>query len=165
MKKVLYLIKKSKWVVLSLLSIIGFSSCDTIQQKVEYGCPNADYTTKGSIFDEAGKPLKDIKITSTSGIKINDSTWYWNTYDMPTGKSDDKGNYSLTVSQYPPYSENKYVIKTVFEDIDGESNGGSFEKDSIIAGCKDSFTQISKQEGTWYMGEFELKKDMILKKK
>ncbi|MDR2145367.1 MAG: radical SAM-associated putative lipoprotein, partial [Tannerella sp.] len=62
MKKV---IKTTNAIISLLLGILGFSNCDndSVEHRVEYGTPFADFTVKGKVTDNVTKkPVKGIRI-------------------------------------------------------------------------------------------------------
>lgn len=48
----------------SLLSLLGFSSCDSEggDEPCLYGTPRATYNIKGKVIDTDGKPINGIKV-------------------------------------------------------------------------------------------------------
>ena len=44
--------------------------------------------------------------------------------------------------------------KLIFNDIDGEANGGTFKSDSVCMKDMES-KQIKKGDGNWYLGTYE----------
>ena len=52
-------------------------------------------------------------------------------------------------------------VTVVFEDIDGDANGGEFEKAEATPEVK----RTKKGDKSWYGGAFETRADVVLKKK
>lgn len=100
-----------------LLAVSGFTGCETIGGgRVMYGTPHATFEVKGVVTDEAGEPVRDIKIVVTDGDK--------NRYDgeLTVGITDGSGNYRMVGSWF---GGSDLVVTT--EDIDVDKNGGEFE--------------------------------------
>ena len=110
-----------------ILGLLGFSSCERIGWGVcMYGEPHADFKALGTVSDENGKPIEGIRVAiqqhrhyeNTSGVIYDQNDWYEN----DTLYTDDKGAYQLIRSVF----ESPNDVKIVFEDIDGEENGGEY---------------------------------------
>lgn len=101
---------------LSLLTILGFSSCSDDEGIVDipcmYGVPLANYQFKGSVTDAEGNPIKgiEVKISSAEDVVSTDS----------------EGAFKTDFSSYADGSHS-----VTFTDIDGEENGGEFTSKQI----------------------------------
>ena len=162
--------KKKRWNVESLLSgalaLLGFAGCTNINDAPDlYGTPSVDYKVIGTVTDEQGKPLKDIQV-----IVKNPNGWSY--YDDNTSReslppqvipdtlyTDKDGKF--TSNNVHAISVSKFTVE--IQDIDGEANGGEFLQKQLT---KNDFNKkrIKKGKG-FYQGEYELSKDVQLKRK
>lgn len=127
------------------LVLLGFSSCESTDPRVEYGTPSADYKVKGKVVsDTAEDPIKNIRVVMIENEEESAS------YLMgDTVSTDIKGEFEINTHRFP---YNEFKIK--FEDIDGELNGEFEDKAEVI-----QFQNSDYKEGvSWYKGEAE--KDM-----
>ena len=145
-----------------LLGLLGFSSCARIGWGLDmYGAPNADFKARGTVSDENGKPIEGIRVAiqqhrhydNTPGVIYDQNDWYEN----DTLYTDDKGTYLLTRSVFASPDD----VKIVFEDIDGEENGGEYAS----AEAAPAITRTKKGDNSWYGGAFEVQADVKLRKK
>ena len=162
--------KKKRWNVESLLSgalaLLGFAGCSNIKDAPDlYGTPSVDYKVIGTVTDEQGKPLKDIQV-----IVKNPNGWSY--YDDNTSReslppqvipdtlyTDKDGKF--TSNNVHAIGISKFTVE--IQDIDGEANGGEFLHKQLT---KNDFNEkrIKKGKG-FYQGEYELSKDVQLKRK
>ena len=140
----------------SLIGALGFTSCDLpFIPRTEYGTPNCDFKVDITVQDEAGNPLKGIKVTPVlipgrkqDGSEIREELRTVTTDE--NGKATDKINFfGIT-----------HPIRVVFEDTDGDLNGGTFAKDSM------DFTPVQTKQGDnhWYSGEYTISGTKKMKK-
>uniref|UniRef100_A0AB33JIS7 Radical SAM-associated putative lipoprotein n=1 Tax=Prevotella sp. GTC17262 TaxID=3236797 RepID=A0AB33JIS7_9BACT len=150
-------IKLNRWyyaLLASLLAMLGFESCDFTGAD-EYGTPIVSYQVKGNVKGDAGA-LKGIRVIAKTR----------NPYDVQrrdTVYTDANGHFSTKKLQGFGSSVLKEELVIVYEDVDGEANGGTFEKDSL-KGAEVTITQKEKGAG-WYEGHFEVTADKKLNKK
>lgn len=101
---------KLLWMLFSLLGFASACSDDDEQEQngnlCMYGCPSVTFSVKGTVTDEAGRPIPGIRV----GIK--------NGY--PTEFTDDKGAFAFTKSTLSTIPE-PAVLQ--FTDVDGADNG------------------------------------------
>ena len=144
------------------LGLLGFSSCGWLGIGVcMYGEPHADFKAIGSVTDQSGKPIEGIRVAvqqhrhyeNSESVIYDQNDWY----DNDTLFTDSEGKYELVRSVFSAPN----MVTIVFEDIDGEENGGEFEK----AEANPKLTQTKKGDKSWYGGAFEAKADAVLKKK
>lgn len=144
------------------LGLLGFSSCSWLGIGVcMYGEPHADFKAIGTVKDNVGNPVEGIQVAikqhrhyeNTSSVIYDQNDWY----DADTVFTDSSGSYELTRSVF----SEPHNVTVVFEDIDGEENGGEFEK----AEANPKVTQTKKGDKSWYGGAFETRADVVLKKK
>jgi putative lipoprotein (rSAM/lipoprotein system) len=58
-----FLIERANWILAGILSILGFPGCHLEKYGLEeYGVPYATFSFRGTVIDEVGKPVKDIKV-------------------------------------------------------------------------------------------------------
>ena len=140
----------------SLIGALGFTSCDLpFIPRTEYGTPNCDFKVDITVQDEAGNPLKGIKVTPVlipgrkqDGSEIREELRTVTTDE--NGKATDKINFfGIT-----------HPIRVVFEDTDGDLNGGTFAKDSM------DFAPVQTKQGDnhWYSGEYTISGTKKMKK-
>ena len=156
--------KKKRWNVESFLSgalaLLGFAGCSNIKDAPDlYGTPSVDYKVLGTVTDEQGKPLKGIQVV------VNDPNL--GSYDesgthqeIPDTLYTDKDG-KFTSNNVHAIGISKFTVE--IQDIDGEANGGEFLQKQLT---KNDFNEkrIKKGKG-FYQGEYELSKDVQLKRK
>ena len=151
-----------KFLASTALGLLGFSSCEWLGIGVcMYGEPHADFKAIGTVTDNAGKPVEGIRVAvqqhrhyeNSDSVIYDQNDWY----DNDTIFTDSNGKYELMRSVFS--SPNRVTV--VFEDIDGEENGGEFEK----AEANPKVTQTKKGDKNWYGGAFQAEADVRLKKK
>ena len=144
------------------LGLLGFSSCNWLGIGVcMYGEPHADFKAIGSVTDNAGKPVEGIRVAvkqhrhyeNTSSVIYDQNDWY----DADTVFTDSSGSYELVKSVF----DAPHDVSVVFEDIDGAENGGEFETAIAMPEIK----RTKKGDKSWYGGAFEVRADVVLKKK
>lgn len=135
MKRLLYL----------LFALLGFviDGC----ARAEYGTPHVTFHLTARVVDEEGTPIQGIHVKTSEGEN----------FDYQTGISDYLGNIDATGTVWPG---SQYEV--VFEDIDGELNGGEFE---TLTTATNAY-QIKGSKGEWYEGGYAANMgDVVLKKK
>lgn len=141
-------------ILASLISLLGFESCDSTGTE-EYGTPIVSYQVKGNVKGDTGSDLRGIQVT----IKSRN---YRETQGRDTAYTDANGNFEMKKLKTYGESYLKNELVVTFEDVDGEANGGTFEKDSL-KGMQVTIVQKKKGEH-WYGGDFEVTADKKLKK-
>ena len=119
----------------------------------EYGTPTVDFHVVGQVTDAEGKPIEGIRVTTRGYYDFNDGTMEQTTY------TDKEGRYAtkeVTSGWIDP------GMKVVFEDVDGEANGGLFAADSISSDAM-AKEKVKKGDGNWYEGGYELTANAKLK--
>ena len=129
----------------ALLTMLGFSGCEDVNGRCEYGTPNCDFKVDLTVVDENGKGIKGIRVVPSERL----------TYDKDTLYTDETGKAVGNYDQAWPYDE----VKFYFADVDGEANG-SFKRDSLTVKAE----KLKGGSGNWYEGEFALKGTKTLKK-
>jgi len=148
-------VRINRWynaLVTALLSMLGISSCggESGEAACEYGTPYVDYQVKGIVTDEAGTPIKGIRVSvpyaggeSEAGLST---------------ETDASGQYVL--QEFTSYHNDCIV----FEDIDGDANGGQFLSETVDIE-EMSKVQLEKGGEGWYGGKYEVTANMKLQKK
>ena len=144
------------------LGLLGFSSCEWLGIGVcMYGEPHADFKAIGTVKDNAGKPVEGIQVAikqhrhyaNNENVIYDQNDWY----DNDTVYTDSNGKYEMVRSVF----EAPHDVTVVFEDIDGDANGGEFEKAEATPEVK----RTKKGDKSWYGGAFQVEADVVLKKK
>ena len=146
----------------AVVGILGFAACedgilDPDNYKNDdlcmYGSPHADFRALGSATDEGGNPISGIRV-------VLHKEWSWrDTFvENDTLYTDSKGEFLLKPRNHP---EQPHKITIVFDDVDGEENGGEFESLTV----QPEIVQIKDGDHNWFTGSYEAKADVQLKKK
>ena len=153
---------KLRWQRLSLwlIGILGFGSCDKIENAINdigseadmYGTPVAIYNFEVKVTDEAGTPIPGIQVTPMSGTAGGNAYQAGNPI-----ATDAKGVASGRIAVFPE------TFQLSLEDIDGEENGGCFEPETILYD-ELHFQQTSKPDGAWDRGAFTGKVTKVLRR-
>ena len=144
-----------------VLAVLGFAGCEKAWNgECEYGSPSVDYRVIGEVTDEAGKPLSGIRvIVQDKYLLSKDGDYHTYYHEGDTVYTDAQGAFQSAKIQ----SGGIYQQRVVFDDVDGEANGGEFR--SVDMSIKDfDSKQIKKGDG-WYDGDFELSTKVQMKKK
>ena len=146
--------KTFKSLIAAVLGLLGFASCedpvDIGGDICMYGQPYAEFKALGTVKNEAGKPVEGIRVAVRQTLRGQSE------YVDDTVYTDSKGAYLLSRQAFsgPDY------VRIVFEDVDGTENGGEFEK----AETKPTIKQTKDGSG-WFDGAYEVKADVVMKKK
>lgn len=138
------------------LAALGFTSCDGLwNSPVEYGSPIVHYQVIGRVTDEAGNPIKGIKVTVADRYNYNGSAdgKVDSVYTDEAGKYASKQLRSMTIDE----------VCVVMADVDGDANGGTFANDTV-KNKEIVRKQTKKGDGNWDNGTYELTADKKLKK-
>ena len=146
----------------TLLSLLGFSSCGENGLggggECLYGTPTSTFQVKGNVTDEEGNPIQGIK----TKVEVKYGRWAKDSIAYTDSNGNYLlGNYSMTGS---PTSQKEDIVKVIFEDVDGEANGGTFANDTV-QGKDLTIKQTSERDGSWYLGSYEITANAKLKKK
>jgi len=138
------------WILSSIMTLLGFSSCDLSGSMVMYGVPSADYLVGGKVTDKTGKPINGIKVdvvVEAEGCKLGEQTV----------NTDQTGAYEVKLEVFPSSTAS---LNVYFEDTDGEANGGLFKSDSL----KNVSTKLDKKNSdSWFVGTYKANADITLK--
>ena len=149
---------KKKWyriangALSALLVLLGFEACT--EESEEYGTPIVDYHVVGQVTNAEGEPIEGIRVTTRGYFNFHDGTTEQATYTDKDGHFATKEMRSISIDP---------MMRVVFEDVDGEANGGVFAKDSVMADAM-TRTQVGKGDGHWYDGKYELRVNKKLRK-
>ena len=139
-------------VLSGLLALLGFSACseeggDNILP--EYGTPTVDFQIKGQVTDAEGNPIEGIQVITKPayGVYTDVTNGSWKKAD--TTYTDAEGNFESSLLQSVAMEG-----KLLFEDVDGEANGGTFQTDSASLQEAEA-VQLEEGHG-WYDGRYEL---------
>ena len=147
----------------SLIGALGFTSCDLhFIPRTEYGTPNCDFKVDITVQDETGNPLKGIKVSPILISTYNKLNYTGTTStaehreELASIETDASGKASGSYNLFGVTKD----IRVIFEDADGDLNGGTFAKDSM------DFTpvQTGKGDNHWYSGEYTISGTKKLKK-
>ncbi|MDO4185322.1 MAG: radical SAM-associated putative lipoprotein [Bacteroidales bacterium] len=160
MKKKVY--KVMNLLLGSVVTMLGFESCGDDSpfgggDVVEYGVPHATYRVVGTVTDQNGKPIEGIK------VKMIVDTPY-EVIEHGATQTDIKGKYTTGEWEYA----NEFLsdnVKVVFNDEDGDANGGKFASDTLLMKDlnKTKYANAPKHDH-WSSGSFEFSADIKLKK-
>lgn len=114
---------------------IGATSCIPVAM---YGTPHVDFHLSARVVDAEGNPIQ--------GIEAHIKEYQW--FDHNTGISDYQGYINAVGHMWP---NTEYTV--VFDDIDGEYNGGVFE--TLELDISDKVKQTKKGDGDWYQGAYK----------
>lgn len=151
----------------ALMGILGFSSCgkDGLNPfsgggdaRCMYGQPSATFKLVGTVKDEAGKPVKGIRVIYNpyADKDINEVKYYLDTlYTDASGKfSSDRLKYS-----WPEIPAHELIVS----DVDGATNGEY--KDEKVPAARIKSSHSKQGSNGWYEGTFTLSSDVVVKKK
>lgn len=153
--------KTNKWMTRLLsgaLVALGFTACDDENNPedypLEYGTPTVEYRVKGTVTDEAGNPIENIRVIIRNAW---DNTP--NPYADDTVYTDKQGAFANEMNTTGGIDKQKVY----FDDINGEANGGTFQPDSTSLTDME-VTQVKEGSGNWYQGQYEFTVEKKLKK-
>ncbi len=135
-----------------LLVMLGFSGCDNIGADM-YGTPYADFSIKGTVADEDGKPIPSATVI------IRDLGYKGGNLDYPDLYIDENYNNVLTTDSEGQYGVTRqgFASETLFRIVakDASHESDSLEVTLAPPGSND----------TWYEGEAKETVNITLKKK
>lgn len=138
------------------LGFLGVAMVDSCVAKAEYGSPHADFEAKGVVTDEEGKGIQGIRVVISAEYPnpvfepITDTLW-----------TNHNGEYVTGESYIDDYFAYKDSVKLEFEDVDGQENGGEFQKVSIEV----PVFKVKDGDGNWYYGAYEAGANVTMIKK
>ena len=165
-------LKLKNWLLVSLMSALGLSSCHCHRQlaepeeqgasavkereemKLMYGVPTMNYMIRGQVKDADGKPVKDVRVNMLEhGMEISDGelqgdpervkVWL----DATSVATDKDGRFVLTNNGRP-----REQVRLLVRDVDGNANG-SFRNRLLEVDV--SPTDVDRTNaGGWNQGTF-----------
>ena len=154
-------------VLSTLLSMLGYGCSSSTNELVEmygvpvmeYGTPYAEYKMMGQVTDENGSPINNIK-TSAKNVVVSSLGTVYGCYGLDSTKTDVSGKYTISFKGFPSNPETKLIV----EDIDGESNGGEFQSDTLDVDFEKA-VKVKDGDENWNVGTYEVYQDIKMKKK
>lgn len=145
-------LRKAFKCVIFTVFIAGVSACsdeDFVLDPSLNMAGNANYTVSGTIKDEHGNPLENIRVATSFSLGID-----LHRIERDTLYSGQDGKFSKFYMTYPPFS-----VTFKFEDIDGSSSGGAFKTAEMTAAP----IQTEKSSGS-FMGSYSITADIVLER-
>ena len=115
-----------------------------------YGAPDVDFTVKGKVTDESGKPIPGISVSLSEVFGTDEGFKPFNLLDSV--KTDENGAYIIYGGGYIK------EIQVKAEDVDGPLNGGEFAADSTHL-TVDVYSYPLKDNG-FYWGAYDVNLDI-----
>lgn len=139
-------------IVAAIVSVFGLHGCDI--HAVDYGCPCAEFTMKGTVTTEENTPLEDIRVTvEVWSVAGNDKRQMYE----KTTCTDADGKVSVNTGfVYVPDS-----VSVKIDDVDGEANGGDFQSQVLSP----KVVMTKDKDGEWFEGSYESTFNVKLQKK
>lgn len=141
------LLKLSRY-VLGVLGIACVSACDNDEDDdlggtlCMYGTPTADFVVNGKVVNADGEPINGIAVYADDMYGREETVY-----------TEADGSFSLRQKSWFPQNN----VDLIFEDQDGEENGGYFGKK------EESVALVKTQEGDgWYAGVFSSEEDITV---
>ena len=146
-----------KWLLGSLLTLLGFSGCERIGIfRTEYGVPHADFKLVGDVKDAKGKGIEGVRVVFTPYPEAPEEQQKW---ESDTRYSDSQGHFALERLKHGwPDGAGKAAVK--FEDVVGADHGAF--KTKVLTGSELTVTQTKKGDKHWYSGEYTIQADAVL---
>ena len=143
-KKIKISVNKLLAYFITLLGIGGacaMGGCMYGSPAMEYGTPTATFKVHGQVSSEDQEKIPNIQAIM----------------ERDTGYTDDQGNYSVQLQEFP--HDQEFLLE--FKDVDGEENGSYQAMDTTIKFIDPEFIN---PEGGWYEGETSKELNISLKK-
>ena len=153
-----------KQLAAAVLGVLGFASCNKEENienmMVMYGQPYAAFKALGSVTDQSGKPIEGIRVAVTQHRHFANTYYVYydqnDWYEYDTLYTDTKGVFLLNKDIFDAPTD----VTIVFEDIDGDEHGGTFESAEVTP----DITRKEKGKG-WYNGSYEVEAKVKMRKK
>ncbi|MBR1798511.1 MAG: radical SAM-associated putative lipoprotein [Bacteroidales bacterium] len=173
-------LKLKQWLILSLMSALGFGACKShksvvepqMEEKIEeieerseirlmYGVPTMDYRVRGKVIDENGKPVSGVKLNMLEpGIEATADTVYGDQENVKkylqntSVTSDEDGRFEVSFQGVP-----QEEVRVLARDVDGSANGQF--KNQLLNIKVDESSVDKKEAKGWNRGSF--KKEVTIK--
>lgn len=139
-------------IVAAIVSVFGLHGCDI--HAVDYGCPYAEFSLKGTVTDEENTRIEGIRVAVEAwSVAGNDKRKLY----VDTLFSDADGKVSASTGTI--YVTDSVSVK--IDDVDGEANGGDFQSQVLAP----EIVKTKEAEGEWFEGGYETTFDAKLQKK
>lgn len=135
-----------KRLIYYLMALLGFGvqGCEYLDKPdggevCMYGTPTVEFHLSARVVDQAGNPIQGIEATTKGGMPFDDKTGF--------------SNYQGIIEAYTHYGFPGDQYEVIFNDIDGEANGGEYAK--LILDITEKVTQVEQGDGSWYSGGYK----------
>lgn len=152
-----------KYLLGSVLALLGFGGCDKIEDILDiggglcmYGQPTAHFKMVGDVKDEAGKAVRGIRVVVAPNPEDQEG------WENDTLYTDAAGHFGKDLIKHDWPDDLKRVTVT-FEDVDGPENG-SYEMKELKRDDL-QIQQTKKGDGDWFEGDYTVTANAVLKKK
>ena len=137
----------------AILSLLGFTSCEIIEPRGEYGSPYATFKVDGDVkAADTGKPIEGVVVKFFQDKTVPE--WFYEFQSDKDGKVDE-----LLTHLFPT----EKGIMLTFEDVDGQEHGGLFAPDTLEA--KDlTIRFVEDKKSGWHKGDYYVSFEAKLKK-
>lgn len=149
-----HLLKRTNWLLAGLITLLGFSCSNDLDDDdpiCEYGTPHANYEIKGKVVDRQSNPIPNIQ------IEIRDSVPNRGWIHSDTLYTNNAGEFIWNTGEFPGMS-----FKLTAIDIDDESNGGLFARDTSFVSFKNA--QYVGGDGRWNSGTAMMESLIVMDK-
>ena len=150
----------------ALMTLLGFGSCSKSTSTPEmYGQPTAYYKFNGTIKDEAGNPIKGIRVVFNPNSKVDENSDNYPYYlqgNVDTLYTNDNGQFGKDKLKYSQTSITNDAV-VIIDDVDGAANGGEFQK-VTLSKSQIEIKKITDGDGVWYKGNYTITANATLKK-
>lgn len=130
-KLYLHLLKGTNWILAGLITLLGFSCSNDLDNDddllCEYGTPHATYEIKGKVTDRQNNPIPNIQ------IELRDSVPSRGWAQSDTIYTNNEGEFTWEIGEFPGMT-----FKLTAIDTDDESNGGLFARDTSFVSFRDA---------------------------
>ena len=141
-----------KYLMGSLLGLLGFGGCDIGSGLEMYGTPTAEFKLIGDVKDSENHPVQGIRVVMTPHpFDGRNDTLY----------TDAKGHFEGDYLRYIDMGELRDGT-LYFDDVDGEANGSFLP--CVVKREGLEVTQTRKGSGMWDNGSYTVRADAILEK-
>lgn len=179
-------LKLKNWLLVSLMSMLGLSSChchkqlaepepepepspevkDRGEMKLMYGVPTMNFMIRGQVKDAEGKPVKDIRVNmlernmevTPEGELQGDPEAIKRWLEGTEVKTDKEGVFELKNSGLP-----QEQVRLLVRDVDGKENGDFKDRMVEMKVTPESIDRTNA--GGWNQGTFNQSVEVQLENK